>query len=182
MKVIGIVGLPASGKGEFSRIAEAMGIPVVVMGDVIRAAVKEAGLPETDQSLGQVAQQLRDRHGMGAIAVSSIPFIRATGAPVALVDGIRGDAEVAIFRQEFPDFHLIGIRSEFPVRLARLSQRGRVDDTLSAEELHRRDEREIRWGLDRALAGADRTLTNDGTIAEYSARVHALLAELQGAT
>jgi dephospho-CoA kinase len=158
-----------------------MGIPVVVMGDVIRAAVKEAGLPETDQSFGLVAQQLRDLHGMGAIAISSVPFIRATGAPVVLVDGIRGDAEVEIFRREFPDFHLIGIRSDFSVRLTRLSQRGRTDDLLSAEELHRRDEREIRWGLDRALAGADRTLTNDSTIEEYSAEVHALLAALQGA-
>ena len=32
MKVIGVVGLPASGKGEFSRIAAGLGIPVVVMG------------------------------------------------------------------------------------------------------------------------------------------------------
>lgn len=180
MRVIGIVGLPASGKGEFSRIAGAMGIPVVVMGDVIRASVKEAGLPETDQSFGLVAQQLRDLHGMGAIAVSSVPFIRATGAPVVLVDGIRGDAEVAIFRHKFPDFHLIGIQSEFFARLNRLSQRGRTDDVLSAEELLRRDEREISWGLDRALAEADQMLTNDGTIPEYSARVHALLARLQG--
>jgi dephospho-CoA kinase len=40
MKVIGVVGLPASGKGEFSKIVKGMGIPVVVMGDVIRDAVK----------------------------------------------------------------------------------------------------------------------------------------------
>ena len=30
MKVIGVVGLPASGKGEFSKIAAARGIPVAV--------------------------------------------------------------------------------------------------------------------------------------------------------
>lgn len=181
MKVIGIVGLPASGKGEFSRIAAELGIPVVVMGDMIRAGVKEAGLPETDQNFGLIAQQLRDQHGMGAIAIRSVPFIRATGAPVVLVDGIRGDAEVLVFRQEFPDFHLIGIRSAFPIRLARLSQRGRVDDVISAEDLHRRDEREQSWGLDRALDAADQTLINDGTIEDYAVRVHTLLAELQGA-
>ncbi len=45
MKVIGIVGMPASGKGEASRIARDLGIPVVVMGDAIRERVKEAGLP-----------------------------------------------------------------------------------------------------------------------------------------
>ena len=40
MKVIGIVGMPASGKGEVSRIARDLGIPVVVMGDAIREKVK----------------------------------------------------------------------------------------------------------------------------------------------
>ena len=33
MKVIGIVGYPASGKGEFSDTAKALGIPVFGMGD-----------------------------------------------------------------------------------------------------------------------------------------------------
>ena len=43
MKVIGVVGLPASGKGEFSKIA-AEWEPVIVMGDMIRNAVKRKGL------------------------------------------------------------------------------------------------------------------------------------------
>ena len=64
MRVIGVVGLPASGKGEFSRIAAGMGIPVVVMGDVIREAVRAAGLPETDRNMGSVANALRKEGGM----------------------------------------------------------------------------------------------------------------------
>jgi len=94
MKVIAIVGLPASGKGEFSRIAADMGIPVVVMGDVIRDAVRAAGLPVTDQNLGSVAHTLRKEEGMAAIAARSLPAIAKQKAEVILVDGIRGDAEV----------------------------------------------------------------------------------------
>ena len=60
MKVIGVVGLPASGKGEFSRVAREMGIPIVVMGDVIRNEVQAAGLPLTDQNLGSTASRLRE--------------------------------------------------------------------------------------------------------------------------
>ena len=65
MKVIGVVGLPASGKGEFSKIAERLGIPVVVMGDVVRNAVKKAGLTPTDGNLGAMANRppRRTRHG-----------------------------------------------------------------------------------------------------------------------
>ncbi|NLO77930.1 MAG: AAA family ATPase [Methanomicrobiales archaeon] len=43
MKVIGVVGLPGSGKGEFSRIAGEFEIPVIVMGDSIREYVRTSG-------------------------------------------------------------------------------------------------------------------------------------------
>ena len=59
MKVIGIVGMPGSGKGEFSAVADELGIPVVVMGDVIREEVKKEGLPPVDASMGVIARRLR---------------------------------------------------------------------------------------------------------------------------
>ena len=51
MQVIGVVGFPASGKGEFSRIAKEMKIPVVNMGDVVRKAVTDAGLALNDKNI-----------------------------------------------------------------------------------------------------------------------------------
>jgi len=175
MKVIGIVGMPASGKGEASRIARDLGIPVVVMGDAIRERVKEAGLPLTDANCGAIAGKLRGDLGMDAIARITIPVIEATTAPVVLVDGIRGDYEVAAFRERFPEFTLIGIVSSFETRYARLANRGRSDDSLTAEELRARDERELGWGLGRALAQADYRIVNEGTLEEFVAEVRALL-------
>ena len=66
MKVIGVVGLPASGKGEFSKIAKELGIPVIVMGDMIRKAVSEAGLEPDDANFGATANRLRAEGGMDA--------------------------------------------------------------------------------------------------------------------
>lgn len=180
MKVIGIVGMPASGKGEVSKIARDLGLPVVVMGDAIRERVKEAGLPPTDVNCGAVAGALRADLGMDAIARITIPAIEATAAPVVLVDGIRGDYEVTAFRGHFPDFTLIGIVSSFETRYARLANRGRSDDSLTAEELRVRDERELGWGLGRALALADCRITNEGTLDEFAAEVRALLRRLGG--
>ena len=76
MKVLGVVGLPASGKGEFSKIAAGMGIPVIVMGDMIRKAVKAAGLEPTDTNFGLTASRLRAEGGMDAIARLCIPRYR----------------------------------------------------------------------------------------------------------
>lgn len=178
MKVIGVVGLPASGKGEFSHIAAAMGFPVVVMGDVIREAVRNAGLPLSDENLGSMANALRKEGGMAAIAERSIPVIEGQKAPVVLVDGIRGDAEVDLFRARFPDFVLIGLDAPFATRLSRLNARGRDDDLHDAAELAARDSREISWGIGRALSLADYLIMNDGSMEQFEEKAKKLLARI----
>ncbi|QYZ78275.1 flagellar hook-basal body complex protein FliE [Methanofollis formosanus] len=180
MKVIGIVGMPASGKGEFSKIAEARGIPVVVMGDVIRAAVVEAGLEMTDANMGKVSSDLRAEHGMGAIALKSIPFVEEQDAPVVIIDGIRGSAEVEIFREHFPTFLLVAVTASFETRFGRLKNRGRADDVDSAEALRARDERELGWGLGEAMTMADVEIANEGGMEEYAAKVARLIGAMEG--
>jgi len=180
MRVIGVVGYPASGKGEFSRIAGEMGIPVVVMGDVIRLKAREAGLGTTDAALGEMAMRLRREHGMDVIALFTIPTVEAIGAPLVIIDGIRGDGEVRIFRSHFPDFTLIGIISPFGKRLERLSARGRSDDLSRDEDLRNRDTREETFGLGRALAEADRIIENSGSLKAFEEKARSLIAEIRG--
>jgi len=179
MKVIGVVGLPASGKGEFSKIASAMNVPVVVMGDMIRHAVHNEGLEPSDANLGRVANRLREEQGMDAIARLCVPEVQRQTAPLVLIDGIRGDAEVTLFRKSFPGFTLISIDSSFENRLSRVAARGRPDDFQTADELHNRDERELRWGLGDALNQSDVQITNNGTLDEFSVAVHRLLDEIR---
>jgi dephospho-CoA kinase len=155
-----------------------MGIPVVVMGDMIRNAVQAAGLMATDANFGATAIWLRAERGMDAIAQLCVPEIRRQVTPVVLVDGIRGDAEVALFRRIFPGFALISIDSSPENRLARVVSRARSDDVTSAGSLRNRDERELGWGLGNALRQADMHLRNEGSLTEFSEAVHALLTTL----
>lgn len=178
MKVIGVVGMPASGKGEFSKIAAGMGIPVIVMGDMIRNAVKEAGLEPSDTNFGATANRLRAERGMDAIAQLCVPEIRRQSAPLVLVDGIRGDTEIALFRKNFTGFTVISIDSSFDKRLARIAARARSDDFTTADALHNRDTRELGWGLGNALKMADLHLKNEGTLEEFTRDVQDLLRKL----
>jgi dephospho-CoA kinase len=179
MRAIGVVGYPASGKGEFSRIAAESGVPVVVMGDVIRGEAARAGLGTTDAVLGEMAVRLRRERGIDAIALLTIPVVEALGTPVVVIDGIRGDSEVKRFRERFPGFILVGIVSSFEKRLSRLSARGRSDDLSRAEDLRNRDRREEGFGLAEALAGADRLLENNGSLGEFEEKARALLDEIR---
>ena len=175
MRVIGVVGLPGSGKGEFSRIAGELDIPVVVIGDSIREYVRSSGQALSDISMGEASAHLRAEMGRDAIAQLTIPRVERCGTEVAIIDGIRGEAEVNLFRRHFPDFHLVGITCPNAVRLKRIFARGREDDITSADDLNVRDERERGWGLDAALAMADVTVTNAGSIEEFENAVRALL-------
>lgn len=179
MKVIGVVGLPASGKGEFARIAARQGVPVIVMGDVIRAAVHKAGLAPDDKNMGAMADKLRKEGGMDAIAKLCISAIQQQSASIVLVDGIRGDAEVRLFKRTFPGFVVVAIDSPFATRLGRLLTRGRSDDTTTKETLQRRDERELGWGLGAALSHADYHLQNYGDLATFEQSVRTLLQSIE---
>jgi dephospho-CoA kinase len=178
MKVLGLVGLPASGKGECSAVAEELGIPVIVMGDLIRRYAEEAGLPATDQHLGTIARRLREERGMAALAELTVPAVREQKAPVVLIDGIRGDAEVELFRKTFSDFTLIAIDCPFQIRLERLRSRGRSDDMVNEDDLLSRDERECGFGLVHAMDGADIRIDNTGSLEECRAEIEKILKNI----
>ena len=179
MKVLGIVGLPGSGKGEFSKIAERMHIPVVVMGDIIREEVRKAGLPPTDENMGIIAKNLRKKDGMAAIAIACIPVVKRLKSDLVLIDGLRGDAEVHVLQEHFSDFVLIAITAPDEMRCSRLCSRARSDDIASLAELHERDEREASFGLLHAMEMADIIIENAADIETFKRDTISVLNMLQ---
>ncbi|RLI86541.1 MAG: hypothetical protein DRP01_04000 [Archaeoglobales archaeon] len=180
MRVIALVGLPLSGKTTASRVAESMGIPVVCMGDVVREEAKRRNLPMSDEVLGKIANELREREGMDAIARRCISIIRERGREVGVVvvDGVRGIDEVRAFKRVFEDFILIAIDSPVELRLRRALKRGRSDDVKSLDELRERDRRELSWNLSKALEIADFTVENSSSLEEFREKVRGLLEHL----
>jgi len=180
MKVIGIVGLPGSGKSEAATVAEELDVPVVTMGDVIRRECEDRGLdPATHH--GEVARRLREEGGPDAIAARSLPVIEDAldGSDVVLVDGIRSDVEVERFEESFgEDFVLVNVHAPFEVRRERLDLRGRdAGADEGGESLEERDERELGFGMGAAIEAADVTLENTDTLESFHERVRDLLRE-----
>ncbi len=180
MKVIAFVGMPGAGKTEASSVARDLGLPVVIMGDVLREEVKSRGLAPTDENIGGTANQLRKEEGMDAIAKRCIPKIEAYKDKVGavVVDGIRGIAEVETFKKAFDDnFTLVKIDAPFELRLERLTRRGRSDDMASADGLRQRDGRELSWGMGKAMEAADKEVTNLEPIQKFRDEIRSILVK-----
>ncbi len=181
MRVIAFVGLPLSGKSTASAVAKDMGIPVVCMGDVVREEAEKRGLKINDENLARIAEELRKKEGMDAIAKRCIPIIREKGKDigVVVVDGIRGIDEVNRFKKEFgDDFILINIEAPIELRFKRALERRRGDDVRTIEELMERDRRELSWNMKRAMEIANITIENKSSLKEFREKVRDILDRL----
>jgi dephospho-CoA kinase len=183
-QVLAFVGAPAAGKTEAASVAVEMGIPVITMGDVIRGELRRRGLPLSDENAGRIANDLRAREGMDAIAKRCIPLIkgimdverRKAKKTVIVIDGIRGIAEVETFKKEFgTDFVLVRIDAPLILRYERIKTRGRGDDLLSLEGFEEREERENRWGMGEAMRKADKVVKNEGSLEEFKEEIKRIL-------
>lgn len=186
MKVVAFTGLPGSGKSEAVGVAEGAGMAVVRMGDEVRAEVARRGLPLNDENLGGTANEMREKEGMDVWARRCLRKIEeiissgvaAGGAGGIVIDGIRNIEEVEVFRRSMDNFVLIAVHSPPQTRYERLMGRGREDDSLSIDELKRRDERELGWGIGNVVAMADIIITNEGSLEGFRKKVKKILGQV----
>ncbi len=167
--VIGVTGLPASGKGVFAEITKQHGFSVIVMGDVIREEVKKRGLPVTREHSNKIMIELREEHGEGVVALKTIPWVKRAlkeGKNRILIDGLRSLTEAEILRKQFSDFLVIGIHASPRVRFDRIRSRHRKDDSSTWDEFQKRDELELSVGIGNLLALSDILVSNQGNIEE----------------
>jgi len=182
MHVLGTVGLPGSGKGEFATVAHEVGVPVVTMGDVIRQACRDRGLDPADHH-GEVAQALREENGPAAIAEESLPHIREhladDGTDTVVVDGLRSMVEVEAFTDAFgDDFSIVSIEAPFELRAERLDERERDGTDTDRERLKEREQRELEFGMGDVMDEADYRIDNTDSLDAFHAEARELLSRV----
>jgi dephospho-CoA kinase len=166
--------MPGAGKEEVVRVARDLGFAILRMGDVVRDEAARRGLPITDASVGGMAHQERVEHGFGVWAERTLPRIPPGKV---LIDGLRGKAELDVFRRAFGDrLVVIAVHASPAARHGRMAARSRADDAASREALQDRDERELGWGLGDVIATADVLLVNEGPLSTFRRAARAALS------
>lgn len=175
--ILVLTGLPGSGKSVASEIAVIMGIPVITMGDVIRAETAKRGLEPNGDNIGKVAVDLRKEFGDDIVMRRLWPEIQNVTKkhPLVIIDGMRSipekEALVELMGEE-PD--ILAIIASEHTRNSRLRERGRSDDEGTAS----RDTRERGWGVESLISKANHRISNEYDINSFREEVKVLLDSL----
>lgn len=169
--VIGVTGMPGSGKSVFADYAKEDGYVTVVMGDVIRSKVVEMGHEPTPEQTRIVMIKLRDELGEDVVAYltcKTIEKLFQTGSKKIVIDGIRSQKEVDYFREFLgKNFVIIAIHVDPDVRFKRLKKRGRKDAPETEEDFLKRDEIELSLGLGDTIALSNYIISNNSTLKKF---------------
>ena len=173
--IVGLTGMPGAGKTTVANYLSQKGIPLLVMGDVVREVAENDGLELTSDNLAKLMLRLRKKNGPEAVAhliVNKIKLMKREDKQlsVVIVDGIRSMAEVRLLRR-IGSVKLLAIHGSTLTRYTHVRERGRSDVPSNIGEFDKRDKIEMDVGISNAIALADETISNnDISISELCER------------
>ncbi|WP_298498603.1 nucleoside monophosphate kinase [uncultured Methanobrevibacter sp.] len=177
MQIMGITGMPGSGKSIVSDMATERGAIIVSMGDIIREEAKKRG-----ESTKETATNLRKEFGENIVSELTIEKIKKLEAegnekPI-IVEGIRSHHEVAMFKENFDNFIILSISANPQIRFERLLKRMREDDSKDYEGFAKRDNTELDFGMGHVISLSDKMIINESDLESFRQEINEYLEEI----
>jgi dephospho-CoA kinase len=180
-RLIAVTGFSGAGKTTaINYVAAATSSNRIYVGQLVLDEIRKRGLPLGAESERIVRLDLRQRHGLAGLAVLATSEIQQSlklGKSV-LVDAVLSVDELDHYRQYCDSTtYLASILTSFDVRADRLASR--TERKLSRDELLKRDDLElVSLRTDRAIAAADTSISNEGTLRVFEQRLRRVLCKL----
>jgi dephospho-CoA kinase len=178
MKLVIVTGMPGAGKSGVAQSFHDSGIPVIVMGDVIREETRKRGLEPNPENTKKVMLELREKNGPGAVASFCIDELKGLDSEIIVIEGCRSLAEIEVFDDCADPVVIVCVHTSPKERYLRLRERNREDAPPNWEVFRERDVREISVGLGGVIALSDIMLVNEGSIAEFQDQSKKLVKRL----
>jgi dephospho-CoA kinase len=182
-KVVGVVGLNGSGKDAFLKyLKERCGLEILSLGDVARELAHLEGVKFTRDKLHEISQKYVEKYGQDFFIKVLIEEISKKSMEKVGVTGIRTPTDITLLKQRYgADFFLVHVEVGNPeLRFERLKQRGETRDPHSYEKFlaQERSEKEM-FQIEEAIAQADVTVRNDGTLEDFHREIDQLIEQQQ---
>lgn len=172
--IIGLVGLPGSGKTTAAKYLESKGFIRVTLSDLIKEELTKTGITDyTREVLQDYGNKMREQFGPQVLAQLALKKIQTDGIQRGVIDGIRNVHEVIALEAE-NNFHLVGIVAKSSVRYQRLVQTKGKTWVGSYETFLQQEKRENNLGsqtfglrVTDCLQRAKYTMRNDGSMEDF---------------
>jgi dephospho-CoA kinase len=177
MRVMGISGMPGSGKSIISEIATERGAMIVSMGDIIREEAKKRG-----ETTKETAKNLREEFGqyiVSELTIKKIKMLQDEGLEKSImVEGIRSHHEVEMFKENFDNFIILSIFANPSLRFERLKKRMREDDSTDYNVFKARDEMELEFGIGSVISLSDKLIINESDLESCHEKINEYFDEI----
>jgi dephospho-CoA kinase len=182
MKLLCVTGKKGSGKSIATKVASEMGIRFLEMHEPVYEKMQAEGIPLTHDNIITYAEGLRKGKDFAIVAKLMLAKIKKQKMKdkLMLICGIRHPDEVAEFRKHCPVF-FIAIDADAKIRFGRIRARAEKWDSRTFEEFVKKEQSESAGlGMDKAMASADATISNNGKMEELEQRLRNLLLFAKG--
>lgn len=172
MKVVGLVGSLASGKGTVAEFFASKGYLVFPVSGPIKQEVIRRDLEITRKNMQDVGNEMRQKYGLDYWARELVKEIETGKMDKIVIDGLRSPGEVEFFK-DFYHAYILGIDAPTEKRLTLVLSRKKEGDPKTRDEFEKWEQRDRGIGeesfgqqVDKCLALADSVIENTGTLEE----------------
>ena len=186
-KIVFIVGMAGSGKSIVSDQLVKRGFAYVRFGQIIIDEIKKQGLETNETNEKMIREQLRQKHGMGALAtLNLLKFDEYLKNSPVVGDGLYSWTEYKILKEKYGDvMHVLAVYAPAKLRYERLENRAVINDpdsrfrSIPKEKSKLRDYSEIE-NIEKGgpIAMADFTIINTGAIEDTKRQLDIFLAQI----
>ena len=175
MKIIGLTGTNAAGKGEAAKFFVKNGFSYFSLSDLIRDELQEKNQAITRNSLIKTGNALREAFGSDILARRVMEKVKGS----AVIDSIRNPQEIAYLKQN-RSFTLLAIDAPLSIRFERARKRGRDESASTVKEFKNKETEELTshkkgQQLLNCMKMADHTIINDGSLSDFHRKLEAFL-------
>lgn len=175
MKIIGLTGTNAAGKGEAAKFFIHNGYSYFSLSDLIRDELRINNQPITRNNLIKTGNALREAFGPDILARRVMEKIEGN----AVIDSIRNPQEIAYLKQN-RSFTLLAIDAPLSIRFDRAKERGRDESASTVEEFKNKEAEELTnhekgQQLSNCMKMAAHTIINDGSLSDFHRKLEVFL-------
>ncbi len=176
--IIGITGMPGSGKTEVAKLLKRKKFYVFNMGDIVMKLAKKNKIEMVNVKIRDFATNMRKLHGNDFFAKETVKELNKVQNQGIVIVGIKSKYEIKVIKRHFRHLMLISILVPTSVRFTRLKKRARIGDPKVISDLAYRDRKELGWGLSKIINSADYIIMNTGTRAELKESLGEILQKI----